>query len=440
MKRFDSTPFVMFVVSVVLLLTTSLPGTAATFSGKIVDNEGTPVPGIIVTVRSFKGTSIPGRQMSDPEPVFPQPQPSRTDETGAFSIANITPSSVTKLTLFPIGPEPDYDVIRVEIEGISFNVSGRMPHWERESPGPAFVIAPGADIKNVKITVRPRMRIRGQVLLADGTPLRNTHVDFRTNSRDKYGNTGRSTGTARLDAEGRFVRYLDSPGHYTVSVSHHGQVATSQEILLEDGQRLDGLVLTLKGEPNPPKRESTDNVRKPVAPPKPKPKPNPARRFDPEAQKAARQRRLAGVWIGNPQNRHVYKQISCRTREEAGQRATAENAYLVTINDKAEQDWLRAVFGKQNFWIGLTDGLKQEQQRWDNGEPLTYTNWNPSGQTDDGEDNDTGKNYTVLIGFTGKWQTVRKGGLVERMTKKAVLEKEIPIAESSKSNGDSKKR
>ena len=447
MKRFDFTPLILFVVSIMLLLAASLSGTAATLSGKVVDNEGTPVPGIIVTLRAYRGNLFLDRQMSDPEPVFPQPQPGQTDETGAFSIANITPS-VTKLTLLPIGNEPAYKVISVEIEGISFNVSGHSFDWERVSLGPAFVIAPGADIKNVKITVRPRMRIRGQVLSADGTPLRATHVDFRTNFRDVHGNTGSSSGITRLDAEGRFVQYLDRAGHYTVSVFYRQQSATSQEILLADGQRLDGLVLTLKDEPNPPKPESTDNVRRPLAPPKPRlalPERAPeaariGRIFDPEAQKPVKQRRHAGVWIGNPQNRHAYKQISCRTREEALQRATAENAYLVTINDKAEQDWLRAVFGKQNFWLGLTDGLKQGQRRWDNGEPLTYTNWNPSVQTAARDGKDASKNYTVLIGFTGKWQTVRKDGFVARMTKKAILEKEIPIAEPPKPSTDSKKR
>ena len=66
------------------------------------------------------------------------------------------------------------------------------------------------------------------------------------------------------------------------------------------------------------------------------------------------------MWAINPDNRHAYKMIRCETREEAQERATAQGAHLVAINDKAEQEWFLEVFGKQgNFWIGLTDDGKE---------------------------------------------------------------------------------
>lgn len=431
MKRFDFTAIPIFVVSVMLLLMTSLPSIAATFSGKVVDSEGAPVSGIIVTLQSFKGTSFPDQWRSDPKPVFPPPVPSETDDTGAFSITNITSPSVNRLAMFPEGRESDYEITGLEIEGIPFYVAPGM--FDFHSDGFAFAIAPGVDIKDVKITVRPRMRIRGQLLSEDGRSLRNVRVSYTVKSRYVGGGTGSASGTMKLDAEGHFVKYLDEAGHYTLSITYRGQSATSKEILLEDGQRLDGLVLTLKGEKEPPK------VLKLLKPPVPKQQAAP-RRHDPERQRAAAQRRRAGVWIVNPETCHAYKRIYCRTHEEAQQRATAEGAHLVAINSKAEQDWLLAVFRKQNFWIGLTDGQKEGERHWDNGEPVTYTNWNSPVQTAAADDNDADKNYTILIGFTGKWQTVSEGGPIARMANIAILEKEMLIIDNPKPDGEDNKR
>ena len=118
--------------------------------------------------------------------------------------------------------------------------------------GLTFAIAPGANIKDVEITVRPRMRIRGRVLSVDGTPLRNEQVGIRIERRDIDGSgRGGGGGTRNLDADGYFVEYVREPAYYTVSVGYEGQSATSEEILLEDGQRHDKLVLTLDGEVRP---------------------------------------------------------------------------------------------------------------------------------------------------------------------------------------------
>ena len=427
MKRFNPIQIIVLVMSIVLFVAVSLPSLAATFSGKVVDSEEKPVPGVVVTLRSFKGTSFPDQWRSDPEPVFPPPVPSETEDTGAFSIKNITSPSTNKLVMLS-ETKSDYEVIGLEIEGIRFFID------QFDLDELAFMIEPDADIKDVKITVRLRMRIRGQVLSPDGTPLRNVEVRSKVKSRYVGGVTGSSSGPTTLDAEGRFVKYVDNAGHYTVSITYQGQSATSKEILLEDGQRLDGLVLTLEGE-----QETPTEVLTPLKPPIPKQRAAP-RRFDPERHRSMVERRRAGVWIVNPETRHAYKRIYCKTHKEAQERATAEGAHLVAINSKAEQDWLRAVFRKQNFWIGLTDGLKEGKRHWDNGEPVTYTNWNSPVQTSVGEDSDADKNYTILIGFTGKWQTASEGSPIARMAKIAILEKEIPIVNKSKPDGENNKR
>ena len=84
---------------------------------------------------------------------------------------------------------------------------------------------------------------------------------------------------------------------------------------------------------------------------------------------------IKNVWVVCPENGHAYKRIQCEDWIDAQTQATAERGYLVTINDETEQKWLQAVFGGQPSWIGLNDIAQEGQWTWDNGEPLTYTNW-----------------------------------------------------------------
>ena len=69
------------------------------------------------------------------------------------------------------------------------------------------------------------MRIRGRVLSADGTPLRNArvHLGVRRRSIDGRGR-GNSSGTATLDEDGYFVEYVNEAAYYTVTVNYERQV------------------------------------------------------------------------------------------------------------------------------------------------------------------------------------------------------------------------
>ena len=423
--------------SVALFLLTSLPSVAASFSGKVVDEAGVPVSGVTVALL---------------------PQSTETDETGAFSMTDVAPSSVRNLMLLPV-LQVDYEIHAVEIESVTFYPE-LYHHWfDNRFP---IAIEPGADVKDVEITVRLRMRIRGRVLSADGTPLRDAEVQFEINQRSANGRrTGSSSGPRNLDAEGYFVEYVEEPAFYTVTVAYQGQFAESEKILLEEGQQLDGLVLTLSDDPHaqPPSKAVVKPVFRPavLAAPKPPVKPQiviPPRAYDPEHAEAARQREREGMWAINPDNRHAYKVIHCKTREEAETRAKAQGAYLVAINDAAEQHWLLEVFGqksllndeteqawhlktfrRESHWIGLTDKTKEGNLYWDNGEPLTYTNWgSPQKIVEDtvhSQNDDANQHYTVLIGRTGKWQMVRQGSSVAGLIEKAILEKENFIAGTS---------
>lgn len=428
MKRPYTTHFLIFLGSVVLLLATALPSVAASFSGRVVDEMGQPVEGLIIALPSFPGNTPPPQHQRF-QGAFPPAQPSETDATGMFSIKNIVTPSVSRLTLFP-ERNSDYELRSVEIEGIAFYLDQHQQHFG----GLNFAIEPEADIKDVEITVRLRMRIRGRVLSADGTPLRNARVNLGVKHRDIDGRgRGSGSGTRTLDADGYFVDYLDDgAAYYTVTVTYQGQTVESEEILLEEGQRMDGLVLKLGGEPEPAKPE-----RVVVAPP--------ARVHDPARFEAARKREREGMWAINPDNRHAYKMIRCETREEAQERAAAQGAHLLTINDKAEQEWLLEVFGKrENFWIGLTAGSKEGEQQWDNGEPITYTNWISPQEapeiTKSVQGSDATPNYVVLVGMTGKWQVARSDSPLIRMTERAILEKENFIIGAPVPEGDVEKR
>ena len=60
-------------------------------------------------------------------------------------------------------------------------------------------------------------------------------------------------------------------------------------------------------------------------------------------------------WHVNPATGHSYAQIVDLTFDLAEADALALGGHLVTINDRAEQDWLSATFTQSNLLIGLTD-------------------------------------------------------------------------------------
>ena len=420
------------VVSVALLVLTAFPSVAASFSGRVLEAEGQPVSNVIVAFSSSAG-DVPPNRHHRPEPLFPAPQPSETDATGAFSITDIAAPAVHTLILLP-EHEAEYEFQSIKIDGVTFHLDPQMHRWQRG--GLPFTIEQGADVKGIEITVRPRMRIRGRVLSADGTPLGNAQVVLGLDRRRLNGGGGGSSGPTMLDPDGYFIAYVNSAAYCTVTVTYQGQSAQSEEILLEDGQRLDGLVLTLRADPEPPKPEKVEVVPKVEVDP----------HFQERARfEAARKREREGVWAINPDNRHAYKMIRCETREEAQERAIAEDAHLVAINDAAEQQWLLEVFGKQgNFWIGLTVDANETEQQWDNGEPITYTNWNSPKEAAESSKSaqieEVRQRYTVLVGFTEKWQLIRHGGPLARLIERAILEKENLVIGASESNSDTEKR
>ena len=112
--------------------------------------------------------------------------------------------------------------------------------------------------------------------------------------------------------------------------------------------------------------------------------------------------------VYNPATGHWYDLVSSGANgswDNAEANAIALGGNLVTINDAAEEAWLRATFSSSTrYWIGFTDAAVEGIWVWSSGEPVTYVNW------DDFEPNNmtppaVGEDYAVINwnAATGGW-------------------------------------
>jgi hypothetical protein len=414
--RTNLTPLLTAIVTL-LLLAPSLSiaqDTTCTLSGRVVDVEGNPIASLSIVIQPF--AIVDGRMESAfllkefmPEAYVPLIK-SQTDEAGRFSVTGVKPGPiqfVAQPAHLPVdgmlSPDlydlaPDAEVLSIEIGAITFYPSepGQPPFG-----GITFAIEPGVHLENVEVTVKPRMRIRGQIVFADGTPLANAEIGLNVRQRDFDGTgSGSSSGGRQTDDAGYFVKYVDEPGFYTVVVEFQGLSATSEQLTLEAEQRYDDLVLTFNSEPiliePTPKWVEPDHT---------------------------------GQWVLNPANNHSYKRVHCESWDDAQAKAVAEGAHLVSINDAAEQQWLVSIFGTAPCWIGLTDLVKEGEWGWTNGEPLTYINWAFRKLIDA----DRGEEDYVFMGLSpdGRWHKVGPQSPEWHMPRMTILEKEVLPAKPS---------
>ena len=407
-------------------------------SGRVVDMKGHPVSNLTLAVQPID--IVDGEMWQSPTPM----QQSQTDSTGGFRIGGIVPGHA-KLAVAPkTGTfEPDTEIRSIDTGGLRF-LPINSPHFQisheqrlrfvttfefepkkvSEVGGIPLYIQSGVDVKDITVTVRPRMRIRCRVLLADGTPLANAAVkfDLRFRSLDDVNSGNFSRTPTYTDSDGYIVMYVNLPAFCTVSVEYKGDTAMRETFKIGEEQRRHDLVFQLSEASIPPVPDAPtpppeDFQVPPPVPPVPKQVQAPPIPPMPDS---------IGAWVVNPTNGHAYKRIQCKSWEDARAKAIAEEVHLVSINDEAEQEWLVEIFGRDPFLIGLTRLENQTEWQWTSGEPVTYTNWALRGLAMD-------RNARVFVSMIdGKWrigtpETLQRIGI-------ALLEKEVERLDKSLEN------
>lgn len=395
----------------------------ATFSGRLLDVEGKPISGHIVTLYPV--------EMSDRGSAFYQPITSlvaspgfltaRTNRNGAFTFTEEINPGMIRIGLLP--PKLLNNIrkldfketdLRAEYHFVSVKI-GVMTFYADDTHGAGsttFSLQTDPKIQNAVVIARPEMWIQGKIVLADSKPLANATVMFKLQSREQ-GKSGSSRYSDRLqvtDAKGNFTYglfYHSQPTFYKISIEYQGLSAASEEFLIKGGTRYKGLVLTLNG----------DSSAIPDDPEPPKPPPF-------LGMIALSEKLTPEQWIVNPANGHAYTKILCENLEAAKDQAASERAYLVAINDEDEQNWVSGVFGNELYWIGLHKTENAEQWQWDSGESLTYTNWGPKDRFPNHILSAGEKHAGVMTFVDGEWHAVGTGDLFWNVTKMALLEKD----------------
>ena len=398
-------------------------------SGKVVDLEGNAVAGFVFGIQPVQ---LHDGFLQAEHDFLQSLFKGQTDSMGAFTVSDIQPELVQLIALpdipldtfemfdperFPpegeiplelmrLGSrEPDKRIFSIQVGKVTFFNMGEPGFSE----GITFALKPGVTIENVKVTVKPRLRIRGRVVYADGTPLANAEADLTMEQNHEFRpNHGGTLSTNFFtDADGYFIQYPDEPGFYTLSVEYNDLSAGAGPFLLKDGVQPEEIVLTLEGKADPIE-PPTDSIPVPG---------------DIEFRELPALPPAKSVWIINPTNGHAYKKIRCEDWRDAQRKAVEEGAHLVSINDEAEQHWLEVIFTHKPFWIGLTDVEKEGEWQWDSGEPVTYTNWTTQPIFPDRLP-DTEKDYVVATFRQGAWQSAGPESPLWRMARQAIIEKD----------------
>lgn len=400
----DSNPikhYVAILIGILVLVVISFHSIAeedtSTLSGRVIDEDGMPGQRIKLAIKPIQ--LILGDEFGHREPISSWPQ-TTTDMNGNFILNNITPGP-SRLVMLPENGA-DYEIVSIQIGDLTFYSTAFLQHFPVWFGKIVFAFEPGEHTKDVIVNVKkPRMRISGKILQEDGTPLVNSAVDITVFDRkgdnpiyflSSSRSSGASGGNIDTDAEGNFVSYFpDREAQHQVMIQYKGATARTRWFKLKENQRKDGLVFRLRGlKKHQDKREEREKARQ-------------------------------AMWAINPENGHAYKIIQCKNFTDAVAKAESENAYIVAINDVAEQRWLEAAFFQKNFyWIGLIS--TENGMIWTNGQPLTYTNW--TSQQPDYKSNLKRDTNIAMTFSSKKWTAIDVDNPIYKTVQYAIIEKE----------------
>lgn len=371
------------------------------FSGRVIDEEGIPVAGVTVTfmpVEDGNGAWFPiqGDRGLD----WPMEWPSfraKTDAEGRWTLTDAVAGPV--LLTLRLSDSQKMRLLKAKIGGPSFYATGALN-------GIVFSAEPGAYVENIEITVR-YPDIRGKILGIGGVAIADANFTLHMRLWGAKGEEFNGSQTVRTDAEGVFVTYLDrnmeGPILCALTVVYQGQSVMAKPIAIKPGRKTRALTFAF--------HDLLDVVPQQHA-------------FGRSSASASVYSGIdaRGVWVVNPATGNAYKKIRCRGAEDAIFQASQEGAYLVSINDEAEQKWLEKVFSPTPTFIGLSDVAKEGEWQWHSGEPVTYTNW----ARHEPDDADGGDEDYVIFSFGRKWKDIGPGNVLWRVVRQVLIEKETP--------------
>ena len=110
--------------------------------------------------------------------------------------------------------------------------------------------------------------------------------------------------------------------------------------------------------------------------------------------------------IVNPANGHTYYLLAPKSWSASEAEAQQLGGHLVTINDAAENNFVRTTFGPSShqglLWIGFTDAAAEGKFVWASGLAPMYSNWFGSEPNNFGG----GENYALMEATSGFWNDI----------------------------------
>ena len=314
--------FLIILIVLFFVSTSSIAQEGTTLSGRLIDTAGNPIPDI--TVQMSRNTEDQSKSDNTVQ--------ARTDSKGRFAFSNIDYKSI-KLYIYSQHRSYNVKVLSAEFGDISL--------YPFRSLGSTltFDLDLGTKMEGVILTadIVKKSRIRTRVVYADGTPVANTRIYiYRTTHEFFRRGSGSGQTHGVTDAEGYFAEYLTAtyqPQYYIrMAINYQDLYANAVPFILESENEI---VLTLNGNSGSKNARPLDQSERFLAL---------RRHVEPSAS-----------WVVNPTNNHAYKLTYSLTIDEAIAQASYENAYVVSINDKAEEKWLSGIYGNSRYWIGLSD-------------------------------------------------------------------------------------